>query len=365
MPLLAVSPFLIWLIVLCYVSYICVFWLSGISVERYYRSLLPLLTVLAGGGLYALTKDVDSKKFTWSFYLVIIAGSIALCVHPPVRSHRRAQTDAGLWLGERDPDYDGFVLSHASQPVYYANMRFLPLRQPWSQAQFELLVQHDLTPKYIILEKKEEDKYPWVRSFLERHSWPIIRRWQERNLRVYEDPHFAESRTLRAVEFAREQKAALVSFYGEDAMKGNLAFCLEGRVNYNVGLYGFDYKHVGGDLYRFLFVFKPRRRLEGNWIVAFHGEVKDCALLPDDRKEFGFLNMDFEPIPSTSEWEPKAPVILTRTVSLEPGDYRLALHFARYLAEGEWERLGWALDLGWHSFECGGADSPAEMCTHP
>ena len=92
---------------------------------RYHQPVLPFLLIFSANGLYCLLQDVQIKV-AGAILLIVVGGSLADMLGEPVRSHRAAQEKAGRWLKKHDPDYDGFVFSDYSQPVYYAGMEYLP-----------------------------------------------------------------------------------------------------------------------------------------------------------------------------------------------------------------------------------------------
>lgn len=170
------------------VAYAFVFTLWGRAEERYYRPLVPLLSILAGGGFYALWRDLTGRRLLRALLLgALVLGCLAFGLHRPLRAHRRPQTEAGRWLRRQDPDYDGFVVSAYPQPVFYAGMNLLPADQPRSVMLrcLRTLRPTPYAPRYVILDGDDAEKYPWLAHMVESRRWRLIYREPERNIRIY------------------------------------------------------------------------------------------------------------------------------------------------------------------------------------
>ncbi len=167
----------------------------GRDAERYYRPLLPLLFVLAGGGYYCCLRELaDRRLLQWAAAMMLVGVCVVYTLKEPIRAHREPQTRAGLWLAGYDPDYKGFALSSYSQPVYYAGMRFLDSGKPYSQEAYGQLVDAGLEPKYLILDSSDAVDYPWLGSLIASAGWNQIYSESTRSIRIYRRAEGAERR---------------------------------------------------------------------------------------------------------------------------------------------------------------------------
>jgi len=161
--------------------------LFGRTSERYYRVLAPLAFVLAGGGLWALWRDLERRRVLrgvlFGFVVVLCLGA---AVYKPIRAHRRPQTQAGRWLRDYDPEYDGFVLSSCPQPVYYAGMHYLPSDKYGSRRTFRQLARAGYWPRYVILDGDDSEEIPWLGKLVQRPAWQLIHTEPRRNIRIFE-----------------------------------------------------------------------------------------------------------------------------------------------------------------------------------
>lgn len=159
----------------------------GRSSGRYYRVPAPMLFILAGGGLHALWEDMEShsaiRGVAFSLLVVLCLGAI---VYKPIRGHREPQTEAGLWLRKHDPEYNGFVLSSYTQPVYYAGMRYLPSDKYGSRRVFRQLTRAGYWPRYVILDGDDAEEMPWLGELVRRPVWKLVHSEPERDIRIFE-----------------------------------------------------------------------------------------------------------------------------------------------------------------------------------
>lgn len=171
-------------LVLC-LSYVALFSLAagGWVQERYYRPIIPFATILAGMGYWCLGRDFPKKKILYPIIILALAACLWDAMQDRVRGHRRPQTVAGMWLRRHDPDYDGFVLSKDSQPVFYAGMKFF---SPQCRELFTRLRNNGHRFKYIILDGDDRDA--WFGRYARDNGWKLIYAEDERRIRIYENP---------------------------------------------------------------------------------------------------------------------------------------------------------------------------------
>ncbi len=164
---------------------------AGVHVEeRYYRPMLPFFGLLAALGAYCFIEDVRNRKVVYAVLGLIFLGCVVVAVREPVRAHRRPQTEAGLWLRQRDPDYKGLVVSNWTQPVYYAGMKHFDSKGTGDL--FLELRKRDVAFKYFILQGELEAWDAWAQEYVDEHGWPIIHRDAEADIRIYQDPQYGE-----------------------------------------------------------------------------------------------------------------------------------------------------------------------------
>ncbi|MFO8006954.1 MAG: hypothetical protein R6V05_04375 [Candidatus Brocadiia bacterium] len=170
------------------VAYAGVFTFFGRAEERYYRPVAPLLFIAAGGGFYALWRDLAGRRVLQGFMLSsLVLGCLLFGLHSPLRTHRRPQTEAGRWLRRYDPQYDGLVVSADSQPVYYAGRKLLPADQPRADMLrcLRTLRPTPYAPRYVILDGDDAEKYPWLARMVDGRRWKLIYWEPERGIRIY------------------------------------------------------------------------------------------------------------------------------------------------------------------------------------
>lgn len=174
--------------------------------ERYYRPVLPFFVLLSALGLHCLSEDIRSKKVVYCILGLIFIGFMVDAVREPVRAHRRPQTQAGLWLRDRDPEYKGFVLSNYPQPVFYAGMKHFDTCK--SEDLFLKLRERGEQFRYVILDGGLDERERWAAEYVAENEWRLIRHVPERDLRIYENPEH-EARSQGA------EPSALGTFAGD------------------------------------------------------------------------------------------------------------------------------------------------------
>ncbi len=178
--------------VLCLVGFMAAYILTCATVtphwvqERYYRPIIPFGAILAGIGYWCLIQDVRNRKVLYVAAAIVLGLCLWDILRRPIRAHRAPQSEAGRWLRAHDPDYDGFVVSEYSQPVYYADMKFFNGRRADTEDLFHELLARGVPLKYVILEGEPDED--WPERYVAEHQWPLIYQEPERNLRIYARP---------------------------------------------------------------------------------------------------------------------------------------------------------------------------------
>lgn len=150
--------------------------------ERYYRPVLPFLVILMARGLWSFRRDVKRKWIFGGVLCVFLLGSFyGIFSQAPIRAHRLPQMKAGRWLKEYDPDYAGFVMSDYTQPVYAADMVWLPADKQLCEG----FLNAGYKVRYCILEDDAQRKYPEVHKWMESDEWRKIYTNEEREIKIF------------------------------------------------------------------------------------------------------------------------------------------------------------------------------------
>lgn len=169
-------------------GYVALFGLAATNwvQERYYRPIIPFAAVLAAMGYYCLARDVRKKAVLYTLMALVAAACLWDALQQPIRAHRKPQTEAGRWLRRQDPEYDGFVISRYSQPVYCARMKLFD--PAGTESLFHDMRRRGHRFRYIILDGDERGN--WPRAVALQKDWVLVYRDLERDLRIYASSGF-------------------------------------------------------------------------------------------------------------------------------------------------------------------------------
>lgn len=157
-------------------------------IDRYYKPILPVMAVFGAAGAYYLSVDTARPRLSRAVAMCAIAFMIFYAMRSPIRSHRAEQSEAGRWLGRYDPAYRGPVVARFPQPAFYAGMRFIGTKgDPGAMQKF--LMGPDAA-KYCVVERHTDEGMPWLGQSLAWLNWRMVRRFPERDLRIYQHPRW-------------------------------------------------------------------------------------------------------------------------------------------------------------------------------
>ena len=180
-------------VLVIYFAYVALFAAAatGWVQERYYRPIIPLGAMLAALGYYCFSRDVRNRRVLFGLAALVATACLVDTLRKPIRAHRRPQVEAGKWLKEYDPQYDGCVVSSYSIPVLYADMHYFDPRN--TRDIFQKLAERGQECKYIILDEDQKDE--WYGQYALKNNWVLIYREPERNIRIFENPDYAPGST--------------------------------------------------------------------------------------------------------------------------------------------------------------------------
>jgi|GEM_PF-4769543 len=117
-----------------------------------------------------------------------------------------------------------------------------------------------------------------------------------------------------------------------------------GSISDEAELIIFKSEPTPGGRVRISFLFKTDQKIEADYIIYQHAyPTKEFRnILPEDRKQYGFINRGFTPIPPTLSWPSEDYVVLITEPILEPAVYDWRIGF--YKSGGG--SPGIELDLG-------------------
>ncbi len=180
-------------ILIIYLAYVALFGAAatGWVQERYYRPIIPFGAMLAALGYYCFAQDVKNRKVLYGLAALVALACMVDMLRKPLREHRRPQVEAGKWLKQYDPKYDGCVVSNYSIPVLYADMRYFDPKR--TEDLFLDLVDQGRECKYIILDEDEKDT--WYGQYALKNNWVLIYREPERDIRIFKNPDYTSGST--------------------------------------------------------------------------------------------------------------------------------------------------------------------------
>jgi len=174
-------------------AYHVVISLAAWPIDRYYRPIMPMLSVFAAGGLFCVVRDVRKRRVGIALVAGLGGWYLLVGLHEPIRAHRFEQVVAGRWLADHDPTYRGYVVSSYSQTVLYAGMQFLDAEM--GEERLERLANEQRAPKYCMLERHAEWQYPSLLRFLSDYHWRLLRTFPARKIRIWRNSQWI-TRTL-------------------------------------------------------------------------------------------------------------------------------------------------------------------------
>ena len=119
-----------------------------------------------------------------------------------------------------------------------------------------------------------------------------------------------------AAEECRDLLVEARALAGEDAVLGGKLRFLE-----------FEIEVEEGGMTRMTFWFEVLDPMQIDYKVFLHGYVDDPAILPEERRRYGFANFDHYPSPPTSTWRPGRIIRHTHRFQAAPGVYDLRFGF--------------------------------------
>lgn len=101
---------------------------------------------------------------------------------------------------------------------------------------------------------------------------------------------------------------------------------------------------IENDVYRFRLIFRVDQTFDRDYRIFFHGRVdsKDIEELPENRRELGFMDWNFNPDPPTTNWAAGDYVIITHQITAKRIPYWFRFGFMDNDAIfGKTVQLGW------------------------
>lgn len=100
-------------------------------------------------------------------------------------------------------------------------------------------------------------------------------------------------------------------------------------LNESLTYIGADVVRIDEKAFQFWFTFYVNKKMDRNWRVYLHGVVRpeDRDTLPEDKRDQGFFDWNFNPEPPTSEWPEGDYIMITRTIIPEAIPYQFRIGF--------------------------------------
>ena len=119
-------------------------------------------------------------------------------------------------------------------------------------------------------------------------------------------------------------------------------------ISESLDLLAAELQNVGAGQYEFALLFLPKKPIDTDYRIYAHARVdkKHEEYLPENRRQYGFLNWDFGPKPAMTSWKAGEPVVVSRVVNASAIPYNIIVGITGPEGrEGQQVAVGWLAGL--------------------